>query len=450
MVSGLVRRTLLPSETNHAATLGGEGTPAPGQCAYSETILRKTVSEVLERAQRIMSEQRDSGGEVKYVPDAPYFGPMEEQYISRKQQPPREEFANAHFSAKYDFLNEFSEDLASTVVGASSNASSSPTGGGAAAVAALGFRAGQGGLLKPGGALVPQPAPAGPNLAQARRVSLAATDPAVGSDGLRRTSKPLALARNHVGPQPGTGGSHFGARKSSSGAGSARSLRGGGGAGGGSKAGLMMINVDELQAIDAEKQSAREKARGKPGRKKAKVDTCDEEKTTNNGTDASGGRVADEGRSIAPSNVGDSGTEGRSQKRIPDEGTAGDLESRAKPPALSGGPMPVPRQGEIEAMAAMMVLGAAGGDANAETSYLPEPLTKLLENANSLRPEGKAKLESFFQKKTPEGSPQERVKYHEEVNSGADGELMRVTSYIRLDYQTWVWDRVHKKKRVRS
>ena len=73
-----------------------------------------------------------------------------------------------------------------------------------------------------------------------------------------------------------------------------------------------------------------------------------------------------------------------------------------------------------------------------------------MENANSLKPEGKAKLEGFFQKKKPEGSPQERVKYHEEVSPGANGEMMRVTSYIRLDYETWVWDRMHKKKRVKS
>lgn len=457
VVSGLVRRKLLPGETD---TLGSGGSgdnsaeaTTQDPAIYSSAVLSKTVTEVLERAQRIMSERRgsgepvssDGGGGIRHVMEAPYFGPLEERYVSRKQQPPRKEFANAHFRAKYDFLNEFTEDLASHV-GIVSNASASATGTGSAATAAQGARPGQGGSSKPPGSSAPLSAPAGPNLAQARRVSLAATDPAVGSDGLRRTSKPLALSRSHAGLQPGAAGAQFGSRKSSAGAGSARGMRAGSGGGGGGKAGLMMINVDELQAIHADKLTAREKAKGKPGRKKAKVEAPDER------------RAAGDGQSPAPpppSATGDSRSgPGRTQDGASanGKGKAAELEESAKPSAPPSGPMPVPQQGEIDAMAAMIVLGVAGGggDGDAKTSYLPESLTKLLENANSLRPDGKEKLESFFQKRTPEGSPQERVKYHEEVSEGADGELARVTSYIRLDYETWVWDRVHKKKRVRS
>lgn len=464
VVSGLVRRKLLPTQTGSLASgASGDNVAAAATqdpVIYSSAVLSKTVTEVLERAQGIMSERRGGngdpvasgggGGGIRHVMEAPYFGPLEERYISRKQQPPRKEFANAHFRAKYDFLNEFTEDLASHVGSSASNASASTAGTGSAATAAHGARASQGGSSKPPGSSAPQSAPAGPNLAQARRVSLAATDPAVGSDGLRRTSKPLALSRCNAGLQPGAAGAQFGSRKSSAGAGSARGMRAGSGGGGGGKAGLMMINVDELQAIHADKLTAREKAKGKPGRKKAKVEAPDDRRPAGDGQPPP---------PPPPSVAGDasSGTAtGRPQggASARGKGKAAEMEEPAKPSAPPSGPMPVPQQAEVEAMAAMIVLGVAGGggsgDADAKTSYLPETLAKLLENANSLRPEGKAKLESFFQKRTPEGSPQERVKYHEEVSEGADGELARVTSYIRLDYETWVWDRVHKKKRVRS
>ena len=368
VVSGLIHRKLLPSETN-ALGSGGSGdnvaTITQDPPIYSSAVLSKTVTEVLERAQRIMSERRGNGesvasgggsggGGIRHVLEAPYFGPLEERYVSRKQQPPRKEFANAHFRAKYDFLNEFTEDLASHV-GSASNASASTTGANSAATAAQGARASQGGLSKPPGSLASQSAPAGPNLAQARRVSLAATDPAVGSDGLRRTSKPFALSRNNAGLQPGAAGAQFGSRKSSAGAGSARSLRAGSGGGGGGKAGLMMINVDELQAIHADKLTAREKAKGKPGRKKAKVEAPDER------------RAAGDGQPPPPpppsiTGGGSSGT-GRPQDGASanGKGKAAELEEPAKPSAPPSGPMPVPQQGEIDAMAAMIVLGVAGG-----------------------------------------------------------------------------------------
>lgn len=460
VVSGLVRRKLLPSER--------DATTDQDESVYSAVVLRKTVTEVLARADRIMAERRGNGeavainsggGTVKPIREACYFGPLEERYVSRKQQPPPEEFANAHFSPKYEFVNEFAEDLAPTWLGGgggggASNTSTSPTGGAVAAAAVQGFRAaGQGGLLKGPGSLVPPPAHTAPVLAQARRVSLAATDPAAGSDGLRRTSKPMALARNHPRLQPGTGGPghqlHLGSRKSGAGAGGAHGMRGRGGGGGG-KGGLIMINADELQAICADKESAKERSRGKPGRKKAKVDNGGDEQNTSGGepSAASGGAV--KGEESRPPTAGDN----KSDERLR-EGTAaaaaagGGGEASPKHSAAPDGPMPIPGQADIEAAAAMMVLGVAGGDEDTDTSYLPDSLRVLLENANSLKPEGKAKLESFFQKKTSEGSPQERVKYHEDVSPGEDGELMRVTSYIRLDYQTWVWDRVHKKKRVK-
>lgn len=445
VVSGLVRRKLL-KEVGDSADFGEGATITEDHNVYSTTVLQKTVTEVLERAEGIMLERDGGGGsvEIRSVRKTSYFGPFEEHYVSRKQQPPREEFANTHFSAKYDFINEFSEDLASNV-GTASNASS-PTGGAVANTAALGFRVGQGGLLKPPpGALTPQPASAGPNLAQARRVSLAATDPAAGWDGRRRTSKPLALARNHGGLQSSATGTHFGSRKSGAVSGGGRGVRGGGG--GGSKAGLMMINTDELQAIDAEKQSARKKARGKPGRKKAKVEGSDEQ--TAAGVEPSGKTASADAQLTNLPIIGDSSTDRRTQEGKVGERKPAESEAPAKPLAQPDVPMPIPQQGEIEAMAAMMVLGVAGGDEEAETSYLPEALIKLLENANLLRAEGKAKLERFFQKKKPEGSNQERIKYHEEVNPGENGESMRVTSYIRLDYETWVWDRIHKKKRVK-
>lgn len=449
VVSGLVRQKILPSEGGDSANAGGDAT-----ASQSGFVLRKTVREVLERAKQNMSERAGSreradsgdgggngGSESWQMREAPYFGPLEERYVSRRQQSRKQDFVNADFSVKYDFVSEFSEDVVSTVGGAS-NTLSSPTGGSAsAAAAALASRAGQGGLLKAPGSFVPQPTPTAPNLAQARRVSLAAAvDPSAGSDGLRRTSKPLALSRNHVGFQPG-------AARGTSGVGSVRGVRGGGGGGG--KAGLMMINVDELQAIHAEKQSAREKAKGKPGRKKAKIDGGDEHQAAD--TEPSVEAVATgEQQPIKSTTDIDIADRRQLDKSSGEEGKATESKAPTKPSAPTDEPMPMPQQGEIEAVAAMMVLGVAGGGEDSETSYLPEALTTLLENANSLRPEGKAKLESFFQKKTPEGSPQERVKYHEDVSPGADGEMMRVTSYIRLDYETWVWDRVHKKKRVKS
>lgn len=444
VVSGLVRQKILPSE-------GGDSANAGRDAATTQTgfVLRKTVREVLERAKQNMSERAgsgeraagsDGGSESRQMWEAPYFGPLEERYVSLRQQPRKQDFVNADFSVKYDFISEFSEDVVSTGGGAS-NTSSSPTGGSAsAAAAALASRTGQGGLLKAPGSSVSQPTPTAPNLAQARRVSLAAAvDPSAGSDGLRRTSKPLALSRNHVGFQPG-------AARGTSGVGSVRGVRGGGGGG---KAGLMMINVDELQAIHAEKQSAREKAKGKPGRKKAKVDGGDEQQAADTEPFVEA-VVTGEQQSNQSTTDADNADRRHMEKASGEERKAAESnKAPVKPSAPTDGPMPIPQQGEIEAVAAMMVLGVAGGSEDAKTSYLPEALTTLLENANSLRPEGKAKLESFFQKQTPQGSPQERVKYHEDVSPGADGEMMRVTSYIRLDYETWVWDRVHKKKRVK-
>lgn len=181
VVSGLVRQKLLPSEGDDSACAGGDATTT-----QSGFVLRKTVREVLERAKQNMSERAGSGeraaggggssgcSESRQVREAPYFGPLEERYVSRRQQPRKQDFVNADFSVKYDFISEFSEDVVSTVGGAS-NTSSSPKGGSAsAAAAALASRAGQGGLLKAPGSLVPQPNPTAPNLAQARRVSLAA------------------------------------------------------------------------------------------------------------------------------------------------------------------------------------------------------------------------------------------------------------------------------------
>lgn len=453
VVSGLVRRKLLPSER--------DATAVQDDSVYSTVILRKTVAEVLARADGIMAERGGNGeaaagvgGTVRPIREASYFGPLEERYVSRKQQPPREEFANAHFSPKYEFVNEFSEDLAPTWLGGgASNTSTSPTGGAAVAAAVQGFRAaGQGGLLKAPGSLVPPLAHTVPVLAQARRVSLAATDPAAGSDGLRRISKPLALSRNHPGLQPGTGGPghqlHLGSRKSGA-AGGSHGVRGRGGGGGG-KVGLMMINEDELQAIDADKVSAKERSRGKPGRKKAKVDDGGDEQKTAGGEPTAAPGGAAKGDMSRLRTTGENKSDAALRERTAAAAVAtGGGEASPEHSAPPDGPMPIPGQADIEAAAAMMVLGVAGGDEDADTSYLPDSLRVLLENANSLKPEGKAKLESFFQKKTAEGSPQERVKYHEDVSPGEDGELMRVTSYIRLDYQKWVWDRVHKKKRVK-
>lgn len=448
VVSGLVRGKLLSSEEKSSANNSEDPT-----ATQSDFVLRKTVREVLEQAKHNMSERVGGGehqalgsnggsSEARHMREAPYFGPLEERYVSRRQQPRKQEFANAHFSVKYDFINEFSEDFASNVGGAQ-NTSSSPTAGAAAGAVAFSSRAAQGGLLK-AGSLVPQPSPAAPNLAQARRVSLAAAvDPSAGSDGLRRTSKPLALSRNFLGSQTGAG-------RVTSGVGSARGVRTGGGGGGSSKTGLMMINVDELQAIHAEKQSAREKAKGKPGRKRAKVEGSDEQNLPLKDASPAAAATREQPQLVSSNpNIGDSA--GRKlEKTDNSDGKVAEAKVSTKPSAPADGPMPIPQQGEIEAVAAMMVLGVGGGEEDSETSYLPEALTTLLENSNSLRPEGKAKLESFFQKKTPEGSPQERIKYHEEVSPGADGDMMRVTSYIRLDYETWVWDRVHKKKRVKS
>ncbi|CAM9115254.1 unnamed protein product [Hapterophycus canaliculatus] len=448
VVSGLVRGKLLLSEEESSADIGENPT-----ATQSDFVLRKTVREVLEQAKHNMSERSGSkeqraldgssgSSEARHMREAPYFGPLEERYVSRRQQPRKQEFTNAHFSVKYDFVSEFSEDLASNVSGAQ-NSSLSPTGGAAAGAVAFSSRAGQGGLVK-AGSLVPKPSPAAPNLAQARRVSLAAAvDPSAGSDGLRRISKPLALSRNFLGTQAGVG-------RVTSGVGGARGVRGGGGGGGGSsKTGLMMINVDELQAIHAEKQSARERAKGKPGRKKAKVGGSDEQNAPV--TDPSSVAAAtEEHAQLASSKLHIGDADGLQPEKPSSDEKVAETKLLAKSSAPTDVPMPIPQQGEIEAVAAMMVLGVAGGEEDSETSYLPEALTKLLENSNSLRSEGKAKLESFFQKKTPGGSPQERIKYHEEVSPGADGEMMRVTSYIRLDYETWVWDRVHKKKRVKS
>lgn len=472
VVSGLVRRKLLQlTACDSKSSSGHEWTDHVG--AYSSTVLRKTVTEVLERAARNVSDRGDKrdpvegnstgdSDEIGYVREAPYFNPLEERYVSIRQQPHREEYANMHFSAKYDFFEEFSEDLVSNIGSGVSNVSggpshapsaSSPTVGIAVPAAAASFRSGQGGSTKPSGASVPLPAPTGPNLAQARKVSLAAADPFAGSDGLRRTSKPLALARNHAGLPPGGGGTQYGSRKSNAGGVNVRNGRGGSGG----KSGLMMINVDELQAIHAEKQSAREKAKGKPGRKKARVDPGEAQNRV--GAEVPSGIRGAVGDPAATSTtVGDGSTEGpmpngnaeTDEKASDMDASTSRLTNLVGDAPATDAAVAVPQQGEIEAMAAMMVLGAVGGDDTTQTSYLPKALSKLLEDANSLKPEGKSKLEDFFQKKTPQGSPQERVKYHEEVSPGADGELMRVTSYIRLDFDKWVWDRVHKKKRVKS
>lgn len=452
VVSGLVRPKLLPREPGDSLTGLGTGSDrsdggpeAGGESGYSAAVLRKTVTEVLARAKRIIAERSSGGGGAgDVVGEAPYFGPLEERYKSRKQQLPWEEFANGHFNARYDFVNEFSEDLTSSWhVGNVSNTSVSPTG--AAATAAAGLRVSHGGLLvKPPGAAASLPAPAAPVLAQARKVNLAATDPSLGSDGLRRTSKPMALAQK-PGLQPGAGGSghhvHLGGHKAGSVAGGARGARGGGGGGSNSKAGLMMINVDELQAIHAENQSAKEKAKGKRGRKKAKIVTNDDKAIA---LDA-----LRDGATIAaqPPQAATNG-ERRGQDGANAHGTIPPSMGSTPNYAASPDAPTIPAAGEIEAAAAMMVLGVAGGE-DTETSYLPPALTTLLVNANSLTSEGMEKLENYFQKKMPEGSPQERVKYHEEISTGEDGEQMRVTSYIRLDYDTWMWDRVHKRKRVK-
>lgn len=217
--------------------------------------------------------------------------------------------------------------------------------------------------------------------------------------------------------------------------------------------GLMMINVDELQAIEAEKESAREKAKGRPGRKKAKVVGEEEHSSTNTAGSFSGepGGTGFNADGATPQTCYSNGnTDGRAHEGMHDSMSAYGSDKLKRPATPPDAPS-IPGAGEIDAVAAMMGLGVAGTEeSNAtETSYLPPALTAVLANANSLSPEGMEKLQKYFQKKMPEGSQQERVKYHEEITPGEAGEQMRVTSYIRLDYNTWMWDRVHKKKKVK-
>lgn len=460
VISGLVRKTLFLNKYGDLQTGGGA-------LEFSASVLRKAVVEVLGRADGIIAERggkedTDVGAEVRSLCEAPYFSPFEEKFVSRKRQRPKEEFANPHFEGTPELLSKFSEDIASVVSGAS-NSSPSPTSPSAPVTTKTpGIPRAQGGVMKSPGTPLP-PATSGPNLAQARRVSLSATDLAAGSDGLRKTSKPLALARNHAGAQSVGVGPIFGNRKSGGSAGVVGGVRAGGVAAGTVKTGVMMINADELQAIHAEKEIARERAKGKPGRKKAKPSHEEQEAATEESADGGDG-MQQPPQATGGENEGDSRPQ--EEKDGETKASASDIldatpsaqapaspekapaSTEKSPPAGETGGA-IPQQGEIEAMAAMMVLGVGGGDKEVLTSFLPEPLTKLLASANSLQPEGKAKLESFFQKKAPAGSPQERIKYHEELSPGPDGDMIRLTSYIRLDYDKWVWDRVHKKKRVK-
>lgn len=382
--------------------------------------------------------------------------------VSRKQQPPKDEFENVHFNARGNTFDDFSEDLASSWhpgAAAASSASNSPPNAGATA----GFRATPGGLMKPP---APQSQPAsstGPNLAQARRVNLTAMDPSAGSDGRRRTSKPMALAHSRGALQRSTGGSghhlNLGVRKAGGGGGNgARGARGNVGGAGGRKMGVMMINVDELQAIEAEKESAREKAKGRPGRKKAKV-TPSEEENPSAGSAASGevgggsgaGGAINSSMTTEQASASSGIADGRAQDSA--DGAASWSEGgRPQKPSTPPEAPTIPGAGEIDAVAAMMGLGVAGAPTSAaeeETSYLPPALTAVLATANSLSPDGMEKLQKYFRKEPREGPAQERVKYHEEVTTAESGEQTRVTSYIRLDYDTWMWDRVHKKKKVK-
>lgn len=456
VVSGLVSNKLYrAAEKELTRGLGGHDDHA----ALSAAVLRKTVTEVLTRAKRIIADRINGSGEAgagaggrrrsRFVGETPYFGPLEERYASRKQQPPNEEFENAHFDARDNYLKEF-EDLAySWLVGSSttaSNSSASPTNA-ASVAAAVSFKASVGVVMKPPGTQS-HLAPTGPSLAQARRVNLTATDPSIGSDGRRRTSKPMALAQGRAGLQSGAGGPghhlHLGGHKAASGGGIV-GTRGARGSGSGRKMGLMMINVDELQAIEAEKETAKEKAKGKRGRKKAKV-AGEEEPLASTGERDAGQQVPQ------TSAVSNSNTNGRNPAADASESSVSKTSEGEKAKKAAQESRSIPGAGEIDAVAAMMGLGVAGGRGEESgmkgTSYLPPALTTVLASANSLSPEGMQKLESYFQKKMPEGSPQERVKYHEEITTGEGGEQMRVTSYIRLDYNTWMWDRVHKRKRV--
>lgn len=449
VVSGLVRRKLM--QTGGRDSLGNDGShgadetsSSQDQPTYSAALSRRTVGDVLARAKRFVDDLgAERTGPEGGIGVASYFNPWEERYACREQQLPREEFVNPYFKPRYDFVSEFTEDLSSSWHVTSTSAS--PPGATTAATAAL--RPGQGGLPKPSSGTAPQGGGSGPNLAKARRVNLKSTDPSSGSDGLRRTSKPIALAHKQAGFQggfqagSGSQGHHMGGHKGvgiSIGGGS-RGSRGGGSLGGGNKMGLMLLNVDEMQAIDSHKKSAKEKAKGRPGRKKAKI--AEDGKA---GMESRGAYGIAGGYKSPPSAA--STMEDR-LKGDDTEGSASGGADTAKQPAEADAST-IPAAGEIEAAAAMMVLGVAGGDDSTGT-YLPAALTGLLSNANSLQAEGMQKLENFFQKKVPEGSSQERVKYHEEVSTGDDGEQMRVTSYIRLDYSTWTWDRVHKKKRLR-
>lgn len=462
VISGLVRKTLFLNGERNLKTGGGG-------LEFSASVLRKAVVEVLGRADGIIAdcggkEDTDVGAEVRSLCEAPYFSPFEEKFVSRKRQRPKEEFANPHCEGTPELLSKFSEDIASVVSGASNSSPSPSSPSAPVATKTPVIPRAQGGVTKSSGTPLP-PATSGPNLAQARRVSLSATDLAAGSDGLRKTSKPLALARNHAGAQSVGVGPIFGNRKSGGSAGVVGGVRAGGVAAGTVKTGVMMINADELQAIHAEKEIAREKAKGKPGRKKAKPSNEEQEAATEENVDGGDG-IQQPPQATAGENEGDSRsqeeeagekkanasdvmntTPSAPEKAPPSPEKAAASPEKSPPVGETGGA--IPQQGEIEAMAAMMVLGVGGGDKEVVTSFLPEPLTKLLESANSLQPEGKTKLESFFQKKAPAGSPQERIKYHEELSPGPDGDMIRLTSYIRLDYDKWVWDRVHKKKRVK-
>ncbi|CAM9239583.1 unnamed protein product [Choristocarpus tenellus] len=429
VAAGLVRRKVL--------ALNNDGCGIVSDTL--ESVLLKTVSEVVAQAKKIM-EKNGTNVEASGVMDTPYSGPLEEQYISKRQFPRHGKFTNRHFRPRHDILKLsdeqcFSSPTPSALVGTATGSSGAIT------------------QTQVSGISAPVLPAKGPNLAKLRKTSLVSSaDPSSGSSGLRAAIKPMALAHKQSRtPLSGSSG-HLGVTKSGAISGGSRGHRA-------NRPGIMMLGEDELEAIvsAADEKAAerggssfRSRGKGKSGPSKTGTKRKGTQIGEGSSQDAHIALVEEESHMVqqVPSAAGNTPSYIQEVEQTMEEAQihhgGGPWASDGSAPHLQVDPEPI---GGIHQHEGNMWEQTQGMEDEEKTPEQQLAESGLLLKANMLRDDDLNRLHMWFRRENP--TPEidtVKVKLNEEV-CFEGGESVRETLYVVLYYSNMVWRKTRKVKK---
>ncbi|CAM9136009.1 unnamed protein product [Discosporangium mesarthrocarpum] len=293
----------------------------------------------------------------------------------------------------------------------------------------------------------------GPNLARARRTSLMTTaDSSAGSTGLRAAPKPMGLENKHQSAVMGgsLSGRKPGGALSRGSRGHHQAHRPGG---------VMFIDQDELQEIDAKKSSGPSSlstGKGKGGGKRK----APEQRAGVRGEELAHGLGVGVGRSRAPQQQ----PPPEPMRKLPTHHHHAQARQHQGGGTMNlggngwgGGPPHAQDEGIKLAEGAMgvaMGVELGGGlEGSGDGSSNEEDLKNLLLKANVLKDNDRARLEMYFE--TPKRNPtpdftEVKVKLNEEEVLTERGEMQREVMYVNLNYLTGNWKKTRKFKPLKG